>query len=188
MVGRHLPTEDDLCDVNPDSCEPDVGTGDCAGIPCGDGDGGEDAADEATAAEAHLCVRGNVSDFRAISPHTLNFDDNLTGTGDMDGDGNVDTDSSGNPIQYSAEGQARRFENAAGETTRYQTWLNTPLIRSVAAQTGQTVRQRHTDTITHEYVHHVNPTWSEDQVIAEAQDIYDNTTKAACGTEETEDD
>ena len=104
-------------------CEPNSEPGDCGGMPCGGGggDGGEggddagndeqtdsDVADEGTASEVNTCVRGNVSAFGAISPHALRFDDNLSGTADLDGDGAVDTDSNGNAIQYPAEGQARR--------------------------------------------------------------------------------
>lgn len=142
-----------------------------------------DAADQDTASEVDNCVRDNVSDFGAISPHALFFDDNLVGTADLDGDGAVDTDSNGNPIQYPAEGQARRSSQDT-----YQTWLNIPLIRSRAAIAGHTVRLRQTYIVTHEYVHHVNPTWTEAQVTAEADDIFNDTTRSACGTEDTDDD
>ena len=205
VTGQRTSSGSNVCPAG--FCEPYPEPGDCGGMPCGDGSGGgggdsgdgdgddgndeqtdPDAADEGTASAVDLCVRGDVPDFAAISPHTLKFDDNLSGIGDMDGDGSIDTDSNGVAVLYPAEGQARRITNAAGETIRYETWLNIPVIRSVAAQTGQTVRQRITDTLTHEYVHHVNPTWSEEQVEAEGQDIYDNTTNSACGAEETDDD
>ena len=197
VIGERTSSGSSTCPAG--FCEHTPEPGDCGNMPCGGGGGGggggdgdsddgndeetdADAADQDTASKVDNCVRDNVSDFGAISPHTLHFDDNLTGTADLDGDRDIDRDSNGDPIQYPAEGQAKR------SLLEYQTWLNIPLIRSRAAIGGHTVRLRQTYIVTHEYVHHVNPTWSEAQVTAEADDIYINTTRSACGTEDTDDD